>query len=106
MSKVSAEEKRAHEKALISEMIRLYCKKKHGTADELCEDCRTLYDYALARIEHCPMMEHKTFCSRCPVHCYRPEMREKIRAVMRFSGPRMLFHHPLEVVRHALSSLS
>lgn len=105
MSKVSAEEKRAHEKALISEMIRLYCKKKHGTADELCEDCRTLYDYALARIEHCPMMEHKTFCSRCPVHCYRPEMREKIRAVMRFSGPRMLFHHPLEVVRHALSSL-
>lgn len=27
MSKQSVEEKRAHEKALISEMIRLYCKK-------------------------------------------------------------------------------
>lgn len=51
------------------------------------------------------MMEHKTFCSRCPVHCYREQMREKIRAVMRFSGPRMLFHHPLAVVRHAFSSL-
>lgn len=106
MSKQSVEEKRAHEKALISEMIRLYCKKKHGTADGLCDDCQALCDYALARIEHCPMMEHKTFCSRCPVHCYREQMREKIRAVMRFSGPRMLFHHPLAVVRHAFSSLS
>ena len=105
MSKQSVEEKRAHEKALISEMIRLKKKKKHGTADGLCDDCQALCDYALARIEHCPMMEHKTFCSRCPVHCYREQMREKIRAVMRFSGPRMLFHHPLAVVRHAFSSL-
>ncbi len=28
----------------------------------------------------------KTFCANCKVHCYKPEMREKIRAVMRFFG--------------------
>ena len=29
-------------------------------------------------------METKTFCSNCRVHCYRSEMREEIRKVMRF----------------------
>lgn len=32
-------------------------------------------------------METKTFCSNCKVHCYKPEMREKIRDVMRFPAP-------------------
>ena len=36
-------------------------------------------------------METKTFCSNCRAHCYRLEMREEIRKVMRFSGPRMIF---------------
>lgn len=31
-------------------------------------------------------------------------MREKIRAVMRFSGPRMLLVHPVLAVRHLLES--
>lgn len=26
--------------------------------------------------------------------------REKIREVMRFSGPRMIIHHPIEAIRH------
>ena len=49
-------------------------------------------------------METKTFCSACKVHCYRPEMREKIRAVMRWAGPRMLFVHPVLAVRHLLGT--
>jgi len=32
-------------------------------------------------------------------------MREKIRAVMRYSGPRMLFSHPVLVVRHGIESI-
>lgn len=47
-------------------------------------------------------METKTLCSNCKVHCYKPEMREKIRAVMRFSGPRMMFRHPVTAVCHVL----
>ena len=30
--------------------------------------------------------------------------REKIREVMRFSGPRMLFHHPVAAVRHLIET--
>lgn len=45
-------------------------------------------------------METKTFCSACKVHSYKPEMREQIRTVMRWSGPRMLFVHPVLAIRH------
>lgn len=50
-------------------------------------------------------MEHKTFCSNCRVHCYKPEMREKIREVMRFSGPRMIFYHPVPAVYHVICTV-
>ena len=85
-------------------MIRLYCRKQHGSKGGLCPDCQALLAYAQIRSDRCPFMEHKTFCSNCRVHCYRPEMREKIRQVMRFSGPRMLFHHPVMALRHVIES--
>ena len=77
------------EKAMVSEMIALYCRKNHHTHGKLCAECAALDNYARTRVEHCPFMETKTFCSNCRVHCYKPDMREKIRVVMRFSGPRM-----------------
>lgn len=92
--------KREREKRMVSEMIALYCRKKHGQRDGLCPDCAALRDYAMQRSDRCPFMEHKTFCSNCKVHCYRPDMRDKIREVMRFCGPRMLLHHPIAAVRH------
>ncbi len=61
-------------------------------------------EYAEKRVDHCPFMETKTFCSNCKVHCYRKDMRQKIREVMRFSGPRMLFYHPVLAVRHLYES--
>ena len=57
-----------------------------------------------APTEKCPFMESKTFCSNCRVHCYCPDMRAKIRMVMRFSGPRMLFYHPVLAIRHLVES--
>lgn len=89
---------------MVSEMIALYCRKQHGNREGLCPDCAALDTYARQRSDKCPFMETKTFCSNCRVHCYRPEMREKIRAVMRFSGPRMMFHHPVMAVRHVLKT--
>ena len=94
--------KREREKALVSKMIALYCKKRHGTKGGLCPECAALAAYARERSEKCPFMETKTFCSNCRVHCYRPEMREKIRAVMRFSGPRMMLCHPVPALRHVV----
>ena len=101
----STEEKGEREKQVVSLMIRLYCSKKHKSKKgELCAECAALAEYARLRSDKCPFMENKTFCSNCKVHCYKPEMREKIREVMRFSGPRMLFHHPVMAVRHVIES--
>ena len=69
----------------------------------LCGECRELLEYSLARLDHCKFGNAKTKCHKCPVHCYRPDMREKIRTVMRFSGPRMLLYHPLEALRYLFS---
>ena len=95
--------KREREKELVSQMIALYCRRKHG-GKALCPDCEALDSYARRRSDKCPFMETKTFCSNCRVHCYRPEMRERIRAVMRFSGPRMIFHHPVIALRHVIET--
>ena len=100
----SVESKREREKQMVSQMIRLYCKKQHHTKAGLCKDCTALDEYARQRSEHCPFMETKTFCSNCKVHCFKPEMREKIRAVMRFSGPRMIFYHPIAALRHVIET--
>lgn len=97
-------DKREREKKMVSEMIALYCKKQHHTRGELCAECAVLDQYARMRSDKCPFMETKTFCSNCKVHCYKPDMREKIRAVMRFSGPRMIFHHPVAAIRHVIET--
>lgn len=98
---MNIENKREREKLIVTQMIALYCRKKHGEKT-LCEECRKLSEYACSRSDKCPFMENKTFCSNCRVHCYKPEMREKIRAVMRFSGPRMIFYHPITAIRHVI----
>ena len=95
--------KREREKETVSLMIRLYCRKKHG-GKALCSECAELDAYARLRSDKCPFMETKTFCSNCKVHCYKKDMREKIREVMRFSGPRMIFHHPIMAIRHVIES--
>lgn len=98
------EQKRQREKEMVSQMIALYCRKKHHVKIGLCPDCRKLDGYAKMRSDRCPFMETKTFCSNCKVHCYQPEMRKKIREVMRFSGPRMIFCHPVAAIRHVIES--
>ena len=89
--------KREQEKRIVSLMIRTYCRGHHGTRQGLCPECQALQEYALLRADRCPFIETKTFCSNCRAHCYRLEMREEIRKVMRFSGPRMIFYHPAAI---------
>lgn len=101
--KKDVESKRENEKKVVGQMIELYCKKQHGTKT-LCPECEELRAYAVSRIDKCPFMETKTFCSNCKVHCYRKDMQERIRTVMRFSGPRMLFVHPVMAIRHVILS--
>jgi superfamily II helicase len=97
------ESKREREKAMVTEMIKLYCKSKHHSK-ELCPQCEALNQYARLRSEKCPYMETKTFCSNCKTHCYKKDMREQIKEVMKFAGPRMIFSHPVLAIRHVIET--
>ena len=88
------------EKRTIEAMIRIYCMNHHPI--NLCEECNVLLAYALKRIEKCQFGPMKPACNNCTVHCYSPGMREKIRQVMRFSGPRMLWKHPALAFYHLI----
>lgn len=89
------------EKATVETMIRMYCRAHHG--GDLCDRCTELRDYAFARIDGCPLGLEKPRCDRCTTHCYMADMRESIREVMRYSGPRMMLHHPVMAIRHMTS---
>ena len=91
------------ERRTVETMIEIFCHGNHGTKEGLCPECRELRDYAAQRLEKCPLKGNKPKCSACPVHCYKPAMRERIRQVMRYAGPRMLYRHPLLAGRHYLT---
>lgn len=87
------------EKETVTKMIEVYCRKNHHH-HELCEECRDLTEYAIKRLTFCQFGEDKSFCSYCPVHCYKPDYRQKVKNVMRFSRPWMLLYHPVIAVKH------
>lgn len=93
------------EKETLRAMIDLYCRDLHGTAGTLCQECSVLNNYAMARLDCCTFGEDKPKCSDCPIHCYKPAMREAIRSVMRHSGPRMIVRHPVMAVGHMLDGV-
>lgn len=95
------------EKVTIEKMILYYCERKHKTSRiGLCEECADLLAYAHERLDNCRFGDAKPTCRNCPVHCYKPSMREKIRKVMRFSGPRLMIRSPTEWIRHSLHEYS
>lgn len=87
------------EKKVVELMIRLYCKKKEKNC-ELCPNCLELLTYAHTHLSRCPFGEDKPTCRHCPIHCYKRDMKERMRKVMRYAGPRMLLYHPLIALRH------
>lgn len=103
--------RRQREKRTISQMVALYCVGNHGDrsraeiaycGEAVCAQCAKLDEYAVLRTERCRKMDVKTSCEECGNHCYRAAERERIRAVMRYAGPRMLTKHPIAAIRHLL----
>jgi YbgA-like uncharacterized protein len=93
--------RRAREFAMIAAMLGMYCRAHHGERDAaLCAKCVELHDYARRRLERCVFGDAKPTCANCTVHCYKPSMRERVRHVMRWAGPRMVWRHPVMAVRH------
>jgi len=91
----------SQERDTVRAMIRVYCRGLHQS-DPLCEECSQLWEYADERLRKCPFGIDKPTCQNCTVHCYQPEMRQRIKEVMRYAGPRMIWHHPIMAVRHLI----
>jgi hypothetical protein len=94
------------EKRTILVMIEIFCRGNHGSVGDMCSDCQQLYDFALQRIDKCLYLEDKPSCAKCPTHCYKPAMRERIREVMRYSGPRMILSQPWLTIWHYIDEIS
>lgn len=86
----------------VEAMTRIYCRDHHGHAPVPCARCSELIEYAARRLDGCPYGAEKPTCIHCPVHCYRPEMRDRVRAVMRYAGPQMSYRHPVLAFYHIL----
>lgn len=88
----------AREKKTIEAMVTIYCSEKHG-GGKLCLECNELLSYCNKRLDLCPFSEKPT-CRNCSIRCYNPQMRERIRSVMHYSGPHLLFRHPVLAIQH------
>lgn len=88
------------EKQIVEKMILIYCQKKHNK--NLCTECSQLLEYAISKLNKCKFGEHKGSCKNCKIHCYNPQMRKKIKSVMKFSGPRMIIYYPIYVLKHLI----
>ena len=89
----------------IKTMIQMYCKKIHDCEDVLCQECSDLLKYAEERLTNCKFGEDKPPCDACSIHCYKPDMREKVREAMRYAGPRMIYTHPIMGFRHLFKKM-
>jgi len=83
-------------------MISMYCEHHHTDNNELCTDCLILKSYSNLKLDRCIFGNKKPVCTKCPVHCYQKDEREKIKTVMRFAGPRMIFTHPYLAIMHII----
>ncbi len=99
-----SQEKAEKKIKLVTKMIGMYCKKHHvqEMKGQLCDDCGALLDYTSTRTRKCRNLENGTFCAHCTTPCYAPDKRGKMRQVMKFSGPRLIFYHPVWVMKHIL----
>lgn len=72
-------------------------------APQVCEECAELLRYAEKRRAFCPK-DPKPFCSVCDTHCYATAQRERMREVMRYAGPRSMFHgYAVSGIKHVLA---
>ena len=91
----------ARELATLRAMVEIHCHDRHATAGAaLCTECAELMAYATRRLDRCVFGDDKPTCANCKVHCYNAAMREQVRTMMRYAGPRMLRRHPILALRH------
>lgn len=68
---------------------------------DLCRDCQKLLAHAVVMRVRCPL-DPKPACKKCPTHCCAPTYRRQVRAVMRYSGRRLVLGGRLDYLYHLL----
>ena len=93
------------EKKTVEAMLITYCRRNHPSKNGLCDECLELLKYSHKRLDACPLIEDKPTCANCPIHCYEKGHRDRMKAVMRYSGPRMILSHPALALLHMVDGL-
>jgi hypothetical protein len=113
--------KMARDLRVLSDFVSVYCRENHAGDEKspfpvrddrvrsalgkkeplLCADCSRLLSHGIAKLMLCPY-DPKPTCRKCETHCYAPGYREKMRRVMRFSGPHLVKHGRLHLLLHYL----
>jgi hypothetical protein len=106
---------------LLGDFTQMYCDGNHPEATKgrlssdgvdlgvygrkvpvVCDGCAELLIYSEKRRAFCPK-DPKPFCSYCDTHCYKSDMREYMREVMRYAGPRSMWHgHAIDGLKHMI----
>lgn len=84
-------------------MLQIYCRSHHKSETALCDKCSEFISYANKKLDRCPYGQNKPTCNRCPIHCYKKELRQQAKMIMRYAGPRMLLHHPILAIKHLVA---
>jgi len=90
------------EKEAMHKMLSIYCRNKHKPQNSLCVACTGLLNEVHRRLDHCRFGDKKPACGSCRINCYRGEQFKEVAAIMRYSGPRMLFYHPILAIQHLI----
>ena len=98
--------RRERESVIVQAMIKMYCQQIHNSKGTLCMECESLSKYADKRLLSCMYGEIKPVCKHCPVHCYSPVMREQMRQVMKWAGPKMIIRNPVFAIMHIIDNLT
>ncbi len=86
-------------------MVNIYCKSHHTyDNDTPCTNCQDLIAYARKRLLSCPFQKEKPTCGKCTVHCYKKSMQNRVKKVMKFAGPKMVYHHPIMALTHLIAT--
>lgn len=99
-TKWSPSQKRIFETAQLSWMI-------DHTSDKVLDSMqKAQLKKAVARhFAVCPHLadsNQKTFCARCPAHCFTPGQAAQIRQVMKSAGWKFMLCHPIKAWQHVL----
>lgn len=109
--------KERHDIEVLGKFVEVYCRSHHkedrapfdfkvpgggaffSKLPILCPDCSKLLKYGLTMRLRCPQ-QPKPMCKKCPNPCYKPEYREKIREVMKFSGMYLVKRGRIDLMYH------